>query len=157
MKEVNSTLTLDALKDTLEYKQQTGEFVWLVNRRCVKAGAVAGSVNHDGYIRIKLFGVQYFAHRLAWLYMTGKWPNKEIDHIDRIKNNNKWENLRETTHSENMQNRELKNKTGFSGISLHQYGKWQARIRKKGVRMHIGTFDTPEQANDAYIAAAKSM
>jgi len=153
MSNSNSTLTTDRLREMLTYDPTSGIFVWRLNRRRVRAGDIAGSVNHDGYVRIKVLGAQYFAHRLAWLYMTGEWPIDEIDHKDRKRDNNQWCNLRETDHIGNMQNRVLENASGFPGVSLHQYGGWQSRIRVQGVRKHIGTFESPQDAHKAYMDA----
>lgn len=157
MSNSNSTLTADRLREMLIYDPSSGIFIWRLNRRRVRAGDVAGSVNHDGYVRIKVLGAQYFAHRLAWLYMMGEWPVDEIDHKDRKRANNQWSNLRETDHSGNMRNRVLVNSSECLGVSLRQNGRWQSRIRYQGVRRHLGTFDTQQDAIKAYMDARSTI
>lgn len=111
-------LTQEHLKQHYNYNPLTGEFRRLIansNNSCV--GELAGYMD-NGYCKISLDGKQYKAHRLAFLYMTGRFP-KYIDHIDRNRSNNRWDNLREATHSENMRNASIRvdNKTGVKGVS----------------------------------------
>lgn len=97
-------LTHDRLKRLLAYNPETGEFTWNENRnRSAMKGDAAGAKGSTGYIAIFINGKYYAAHNLAWFYVHGYWPI-EIDHIDRIKTNNKIENLRECTRVENMRN-----------------------------------------------------
>jgi hypothetical protein len=97
-------LTLNRLKEVLHYDPASGDWKWLVRVAWrINAGGRAGTLNTLGYVAIKVDGTVYLAHRLAWFYMTGNWP-QEIDHIDRNKSNCRWANLRSVTHAENMQN-----------------------------------------------------
>ena len=96
--------SLDELKRAFRYESLTGDFFWLVDRSHVRAGAKAGSLLTCGYWRIRYGGEEYQAHRLAWLFMTGEWPNGPIDHHDLNKLNNSWSNLRLATPSLNNAN-----------------------------------------------------
>lgn len=143
-------LTQAQLKDVLSYDPDSGHFQWIVagKNQYQKYGSIAGSLKPNGYIDIKLFGTMYKAHRLAWFYMTGEWP-MFIDHINRVKSDNRWRNLRKCNHQQNMNNvgRYRNNKSGFKGVSLHKdTGKWQVQIRSKGGRMHLGIFEDIELA-----------
>jgi len=117
---------------------------------------VAGSLNGVGYIDIGIDGKIYRASRLAWLYMTGEWPQKTVDHENLLKIDNRWENLREAGASKNGANRrKLKNNTsGFKGVAVNR-GKWSASIRVGYKSIWLGRHDTPEEAHAAYMAAAK--
>lgn len=89
-------LTLKQLRDLLDYYPNKGYFTWKVDRTAgIKAGDVAGTKDKDGYIVIRVLGNKYKAHRLAWFYYYEKWPDKEIDHINRIRDDNRIGNLRE--------------------------------------------------------------
>ena len=153
-------LTRARLHDVLDYDSKTGEFRWRERvSRSVKAGDVAGLVNRDGYRRITIEGRKYPAHRLAWLYMTGKWCPLFIDHRDGNPSNNCWSNLRRATLSQNNANRRVhrNNKCGFKGVVRNQIGRWVASIYKNGRRYHLGCFATPQDAHAAYVAAARRL
>lgn len=148
------------LKKFLKYEPLTGDFRWLVYRNNqVKIGSVSGGNHPDGYIQIKLMGTMYLAHRLAWLYMTGEFPEFEIDHIDRDKSNNSWDNLRSATHSKNMRNFPIRkdNTSGKTGVCFYKSKrKWIARINNNNnKRITIGSFSVKQDAIDARIAAEK--
>lgn len=145
------------LRSVLSYDPETGEFVWLkkISKKVV-VGKVAGGVNVGGYIVIGIDGQPTYAHRLAWLYMTGKWP-KQLDHADGDRQNNRFSNLREANHAENIMNAKLfaTNVSGFKGVSWHRgAGKWQASIGLGGKSVYLGLHDTPQDAAAAYINAA---
>jgi hypothetical protein len=125
----------------------------------VRAGDVAGTVDFDRYRKIMIRGRQYRAHQLAWLYMTGKrWP-RVIDHRDRNPSNNRWDNLRRATVSQNNANRRRhrNNACGFKGVTRTEWGRWRASIYKDGRKHHLGIFATPEEAHAAYMAAARRL
>lgn len=144
----------EALKKLLIYEQDTGIFKWLISPSyAVKAGDMAGYVScHRGkrYIKIRYKGSNYFAHRLAWLYVYGKSPDNVIDHIDGNGTNNKINNLRSVTIFENCKNlkKYSNNSSGVTGVSWHKKsGKWSAQIRIKGRDIYLGLFDSiPEAA-----------
>ena len=153
-------ITQARLKDLLTYNSDTGDFRWNKNRSgSVRAGSKAGSLkgakHHDGYIVIKLDGVAYKAHRLAFLYMTGKFPD-QCDHKNRIRDDNRWDNLRNVSIKENNQNRGIRsdNRCGHTGISFHKVSKkWAARISLDGKEKHLGLFPSIDEA----ILARKSV
>jgi hypothetical protein len=151
-------LTAERLRELLHYDPSTGIFTWRV-RRCGRAlvGATAGSLNADGYVHIRVDGGRYKAHRLAVLYMTGEWPVRDVDHENLCRSDNRWNNLRRATRSQNCANsrRPRNNTSGFKGVSWHGAGKaWVARVMVKGESRYLGLFDTPEAAHAAYSAAA---
>lgn len=129
-------LTVDYLKSHLSYDPKTGFFIWLENGKpsnIVKKGARAGcKKKSSGYRVIGFFGSHIPEGRLAWLYMTGEWPALHVDHINGVKDDNRWENLRLATGSENQFNRGLskKNTSGFKGVHWHKRDRrWRVSIR----------------------------
>ncbi len=156
-------LTQERLKELLSYDPLTGVFLWRVKLSNKNPGDVAGCKKRV-YIVISIDDVIYRAHHLAWLYMTGEWPNPFVDHRDLNKHNNVWTNLREATKSQNMANVGIikSNKSGLKGVSRYRagesYGKpWQACIGKDGKSRHLGHFATKEEAHAAYVAAAENL
>jgi HNH endonuclease/AP2 domain len=155
-------VAIDRLKELLEYNHETGEFVRKVRRgRMGLVGSVAGTVNNKGYVIIEIDGRPYTAHRLAWMYMTGEDAPKDIDHIDRRKNNNAWSNLRLATNAENHHNRfepQRNNTSGYLGVTFHKASsKWMAIIKKHQIRHYLGLHETPEAAHEAYLAAKRKL
>lgn len=151
-------MTPARLRELLRYDQYTGEFVRLVDRQRYRAGTIAGSFDARGYLCIGLDGKTYKSHRLAWLYMTGAWPEQEIDHIDGDRSNNRFDNLRPATHEQNARNQKLRadNIARLKGVRLNG-ATWQARIRIAGRTVSIGEFDSPEMAHGAYVAKAQEI
>lgn len=137
------------------YDPVTGILTWRVDRSTwVKAGDVAGSIDGNGYVNIQISGTGYKAHRLAWLWVTSEWPKAEIDHINRIKDDNRWVNLREATHSQNTINISPRNRLLPRGVK-RKGRKFTAEIGKPN--LYLGTFDTPEEARAAYVVAAQDL
>lgn len=153
------SLTIDRLKCVLRYDEMSGHFFWLVHKSPrSKIGDKAGQYESGGYIRIKIDGVDYLAHRLAWLYTHGSWPESEIDHANRVRDDNRISNLREATPTQNKQNIGMKknNKSGFIGVSWDKNNnKWKAKIVVNYKAIQIGLFDDPEIASAAYLEAKK--
>lgn len=153
-------ITATRLRELLAYDPATGLFTWAANHgtKC-RAGEVAGSDHGKGYIQIQLDGRNYLAHRLAWLYVTGEWPSHGVDHKHGNRSDNRWDELRAATNSQNQQNlRKARSRslTGLLGVSRN--GKrWKSNITLNGVQKHIGTFDTPEQAHAAYIEVKRQQ
>jgi hypothetical protein len=116
--------------------------------------------HHDasnGYVKIRVEYRPYYAHRLAWFYMTKQWPDYDIDHINTIKTDNRFVNLREATRSQNVANRSFNknNKLGVKGVVKTKTGRFEARIRVNGKKQFLGTFKTVEAAASVYAAKAK--
>ena len=150
-------LSADRLRELLFYNDQTGQFTWLQARGRASVGKVAGHVDKDGYIIINIDEATYRAHRLAWLYQTGHWPEKFIDHIDGQRTNNTFSNLRECTQRENMQNiAPTKGKSLPTGVCKNG-NRYQAKIRRDGLPTLIGSFDSAEEASQAYLAARREF
>lgn len=163
MSERNSTLTQARLKSLLTYDAETGVFHWLQTqlRSKAKAGMLAGGLLKTGYWRIKIDGHTHKAHRLVWMYVHGRFPSAYLDHINGDTLDNRLINLREATNQENQQNikRAFKSSShGVLGASWNcQAEKWSARIKTEHKRVHLGYFDTAEQAGEAYINAKRVM
>ena len=154
-------LTQARLKEVLEYDPETGLFRWR-SYRCGRAlaGAVCGTDNGRGYLTIHIDLVHYKAHRLAWLYVHGRWPTHLIDHINGVKGDNRIANLREADDAVNSQNQrraQSHNKCGFLGVHKRESGRFRASIRVNWKLINIGTFDTPEAAHAAYVEAKRKL
>jgi len=149
-------LTAEELKRFLKYDEISGNFIRVLKVRRCNVGEIAG---HNGgrYIRISIHDIAYSAHRLAWLYMTGEFPDKYIDHKDANTHNNSWSNLREADPSSNRYNaKSSKNTTGFKGIWYNgERKKWESKIRIKGKCINLGRHINKEDAAKAYDDAAK--
>lgn len=152
----DSNLTAERLRELLSFDAETGLFTRLTstNRR-LKPGVVSGCVRSDGYILIGVDKSHYLAHRLAWLYVYGAWPN-EIDHANGIKSDNRLSNLRECSRQENCQNLAIRkdNKSGFVGVTYRpDLKKFAAELWVKKKKISLGLFKTAELASKAYTAA----
>ena len=143
------------LKEVLDYDRNTGLFKWKISigGRAV-VGQVAGNLHGSGYINIRVDGVTYPAHQLAWFYVYGEWA--QVDHENRIKSDNILSNLRKATTSQNMANRNVftNNELGVKGVRFHK-GSFEARIQVDKKSIYLGTHRTLEQAAKAYRDAAK--
>ena len=152
-------LTYERLRELLNYAPETGIFTRLVSvSPRSRAGMIAGALYSNGYLIITIDWRRYQAHRLAWLWMTKEWPRIQIDHIDTDRSNNRWGNLREATRSQNQANRRApsNNTSGIKGVSFWKAKKkWVAQITTQGKDYRLGFFDTPDEAREAYLAAAK--
>lgn len=145
----NEGLILEKLRKNLHYNPLTGEWTWLISQsNAIQAGRKAGAVTDRGYLRVRLHGVGYYSARLAWFYMTGEWPKEQIDHVNRDRLDDRWENLREASFGQNQMNTGLpsNNTSGIKGVSWRgQSQKWEARVSN----IYLGLFDTIEQAEAA--------
>lgn len=159
-------LTLERLKQVLHYNPETGIFTGLIARgkRTDCVGKVIGKYpNSHGYVLIVIDYIKYSAHHLAWFYMTGEWPkwgDAEVDHRNRNRADNKWENLRKFAHQKNSFNHpiEKNNTSGILGVSFDaQIKRWRPSISPNGRMKHLGRFDTIEEALSARIAADKTI
>lgn len=149
-------LTAEYLRSALNYNPDTGIFTWKVSTsNRVKVGDIAGSRRGDGYLQIMIQSRLHKAHRLAWLYVHGVWPEDQIDHINRNRIDNQISNLREVSHKQNNQNKGKagNNTSGHTGVCWHkQKSKWQTHIKHNRKRIHLGYFATIEEA----VAARKA-
>jgi len=153
-------ITHDELIEILRYEPETGDFIWLVNRGKAREGARAGNRQSGGYLQVRIRGRNYYAHRLAFLYVHKRWPSQHIDHINGIPYDNRIANLREATPGQNMHNsvKPKNNTSGYKGVSLEKRtGRWRASIKVNNKIRHLGTYDTPEEAYEAYKEAAKKL
>jgi hypothetical protein len=165
-------ITQKQVTDLLHYDPDTGAFTWrLRSREYFKddrswkiwntrfAGRKAGAEKHNktvSYLVIAIDGKTHYAHRLAWIYMVGSMPEKDVDHKDCNGLNNRWDNLRAATRSQNMANRRgRKNPTGIKGVIFCKRDNiYKVQIGKEGRYHHIGSYKTPELAQTAYSNAA---
>ncbi len=149
-------ITQARLKELLHYEPETGVFTWRLNTsNRVHVGDTAGYSDAEGYIVFRVDRVAYKAHRLAWLYVHGEFPQDQIDHVDRVKSNNAILNLRVVTCKQNKENTDTRsdNKSGFTGVTWHKRdSRWTAQIGHRRKLISLGYFDTPEEASAAYEA-----
>lgn len=146
-------ITKTRLTQLLDYCPKTGVFRWAVGRRGCSKGSIAGCLDKcSGYYVIKVDRVKYGAHQLAFIWMQGHSPN-EVDHINRVRNDNRWKNLRAATRSQNHANVSIPHKKSASGVRGVAFqplsGNWFAHIQFNGKRKHLGTFATVSEAAKA--------
>lgn len=156
-------LTHERLLELLHYEPESGVFTWRIAPRYrIYVGERAGNENRSRpeqpYRQIMLAGKNYRTGRLAWLYMTGAWPEKEIDHRNGNPLDDAWTNLRLATSTQNKANQKLRcdNKTGFKGVHRRRQ-RFYARANIGGKYRHLGMFSTAEEASDAYKAATLAI
>lgn len=153
-------LSQEDIKAILDYDPGTGVFRWKIQQsNSIKSGDVAGYID-DGYRKISIFGAEYKAHRVAWVWMTGEWPVDQVDHRNRDRSDNRWSNLRQATTAENKQNQKIykNNTSGLTGVTFDKKSKkWLARIGVCGVRKYLGSFDDASSAFAAYTVAKASL
>jgi hypothetical protein len=158
-------ITQEDLKKSVSYNPDTGEFIRLIAsgyRGRHKVGTKIGSLHRCGYVECMILGHRVLLHRLAFLYVTGKWPESEVDHIDGNRSNNAWSNLRQITHQANIQNQRKArgdNKSSkMLGCSFDKWsGKYVARIRSNGKYLNLGRFETAAEAHSAYLQAKRRL
>ena len=155
-------LTHARLLEVLDYNPLTGIFTWKINTgKKQLAGKQAGTVDPKGYITISIDGEKIRGHRLAWFYVYGVWPNKNIDHENGQHADNRIKNLRDITQRGNVHNQHKvrsDSKSGIKGVRFKEdKGKYQARIRVNGVEEHIGYYDTAEEAHQEYLIRKRQV
>lgn len=162
-------IPVETLREKFSYDPLTGIIIWRVKHaRPILSGWEAGCLAPSGYRLIRYCGKMYTSHRIAWAMTYGKWPTYEIDHINRIKNDNRIENLREATSKQQTANHSMKrhNTSGFRGVYLMGKDKrkkaprkkpWIARITIDGRVIGLGLYATPKEASEAYNKAAEQM
>lgn len=153
-------ITQAQLKELFDYDAETGNLVWKVDTGKKNfCGKIAGCIHPSGYRLIRIKGKLCRAHRLIWIYHYGTEPKEHIDHINGNGLDNRMENLREATRSENMQNIKKAHKNNSAGLmGAHKHKKkWRAEIRLNKMYIYLGTFDTPEEAHIAYLAKKREL
>lgn len=148
------------IKAWLDYSQEDGEFRW-IKRVAPKTtvGGIAGCINKRlGYRVISFAGRTLYAHRLAWFYVHGVWPN-QIDHINGVKTDNRIVNLRDVSDRVNKENKRVAQANSTSGLlgAIKHGGRWRARIHSAGADYSLGLFDKPEEAHAAYVDAKRRL
>lgn len=149
------------LNSILAYDPLSGILTWKNNRSNMIQGSIAGSINGSGYKTITINSKTFRIQRIIWIMMFGHIPEGFfIDHINGNPLDNRLENLRLATNSQNQQNRPApkNNTSGYRGVTWHKSAnKWMARICYKRKRITIGLFDNAEDAYKAYKEKAKNI
>lgn len=156
-------LTRERLQEALSYDSETGNFRWLKCHSGVSFGGVAGTIC-NGYVVIRIDGHGYAAHRLAWMYVHGSMPVGQIDHINRVKADNRIANLRDVSGFQNSWNKfqaQSNSSTGFRGVYKRRMPSgaysYRAKIRANGREIILGHFKSPEEASAAYLKAKNEL
>lgn len=165
MSEKEKLLTAERLRGLLNYDPETGIFTHKHANGRHSAGQATGFPEAHGYFRVSVDGREYRRCRLAWLYMTGSWPKEEIDHINANRADDRFINLREASRSmnaQNLRNPHKDNTHGLAGVMRFKKNsskkvRWTSQIMVKGKRYHLGVFDTPEAAHQAYLKAKREL
>jgi hypothetical protein len=152
-------LTVSRLKTLLSYDPKRGEFRWRVQRSPQRpVGSFAGVPRPDGRVVIRIDQILYLRSRLAWLYMRGRWPCREVDHRDLDHGNDRYRNLRLATRGQNEANKKPRRALIPKGVSFdYERGKYRAYIGGDRRRRSLGYFSSVEAAAAAYDVAAKRM
>lgn len=148
--------TYERARQVVDYNPDTGLFTRKIATRGSAAGKSMGCINREGYVIFMIDYRLYLAHRVAWVWMTGNWPTKHIDHINCKRSDNRWENLREATQSQNMINskKTSRNTSGYKGVFFDN-GRWRSVIQFEYRTVYLGSFKTPQEAHAAYCKAAR--
>jgi hypothetical protein len=154
--------TQDELKALYLYNPETGHFTHLKSRGKGRAGQTAGNVNANGYVEMRVMNRLFHAHRLAWLYMTGSFPEipLTVDHINGVRTDNRWGNLRVANWNQQSWNAPAHhhNKSGLKGAwPCRQTGRWVSMLQDGKRRIWLGRFDTAEEAHRAWVKAATEL
>jgi hypothetical protein len=171
-------LTYDRLIEVLAYEPTTGVFTWKRRpvgglfadlRACEAwngryAGKVAGGVSGLGHVSISIDGKQHWAHRLAFLWMTGGWPRGEVDHKNCVKTDNRWDNLRDVDGKVNRQNirTSARSKSADLPLGVYRHARlrktpYSASVANNGRTVFLGYHATAEAAHEAYLEAKRRL
>jgi hypothetical protein len=154
-------LTAERLREMLRYKPETGEWFWRKApvRTTIKVGDKAGTRDPNGRLIMCLDCRLHKGHRLAFLYMLGRWPVRDVDHRDGNPLNDAWPNLREATDSQNAMNKKRQaNSSGLKGVCWNKKaGRWQASIMIDNKAIYLGLFSTAEAAHAVYCEQATKL
>lgn len=150
-------ISQEQLKKVMAYDASTGVFTYRIDKGRHKAGNVAGWMDLHGYLNVMLFGKFYKLHRLAWLYVYGEIPKEGLDHINRVKTDNRISNLRIACSAKNSRNKRAayaSNKEGVLGVWFRKdRGVYTSQICIAGVKISLGCFVEREDAERAYLEA----
>jgi hypothetical protein len=152
-------ISFDDLKKIMSYDPESGNLLWLISRGKARIGSIAGCIYSDGYRVVTILGKRYRSTHLAFLLMTGNMPENIIDHIDLMKSNDRWKNLREANRSQNGANQKLqsRSKTRLKGVHKKRKRSWDSAIRHDGKTIYLGSFLCPAAAHFAYVVAAHKL
>jgi hypothetical protein len=159
MTKPKNDLTAEAVRRLFIYDPYSGLLQYRERGPRRPRGWFAGAKDpKSGYLRVQVGLRKYLVARLAWLWMTGHWPKDDVDHVDLDRSNNRWGNLRDATRSQNVANsgRRANNKSGFKGVTFKN-DRWRATIVVAGRCLHLGYFQTPEEAHEAYRTASQQL
>lgn len=148
--------SIDELKSMFDYNPETGALIWTKRlSNSTPVGKQVGSKDTKGRLRVQIRERTYAVHHICFAMYHGRWPLEQIDHINRVKTDNRIVNLREATNAQNARNRKhtKPNNSGYKGVCLH-HGRYMARIMINGVKKHLGMFSDPVEAAKAYDEAA---
>jgi len=150
------------LLERVSYDPETGIFRWANPLRCKSwVGKEVGSWDLYGYKTLRIYKRSYKLHRLAWLYMTGEWPAGDIDHINGVRHDNRWANLRDVSRKSNLENSNRAGSHKVSdlprGVAQAREGRYSAHISHFNKTIYLGVFYTPEEAGAAYKTAKKLL
>lgn len=157
------SLTHHRLLEVLAYNESTGVFTRIGGGWAPGIGKAAGTIERVKCARrvnIYIDSQRYRAHRLAWFFVHREWPSGDIDHIDGNPINNAIANLRCVNRSVNMENQRRArsdSKLGILGVSQRSQNSFQAEIGVRGVRHRLGSFDSAEEAHQAYLTAKRQL
>jgi len=142
-------LTFEEASRIFEYNEETGKLYWKerVHKR-IRVGQECGRLTDHGYRKVRAYGTEYYVHRIVWLIKTGEWPKNQIDHINHVRDDNRYHNLRDVSCQQNVHN------TYHSGIHKASRGNtYSANIAVNGRRLYLGNFPSAEIAQQAYMNA----
>jgi hypothetical protein len=151
-------LSAERLRELVKYDPETGIFTRrIATSNRIKVGDLVGSPMAIGYFEASIGGRRDTLHRFAWLYMTGEWPDGDIDHRDLDESNTRWGNLRCGSHAQNIANQKTRidTVTGVKGVCLdRRTGRFAAYVTINQRKIHLGMFESKEDAGNAYREAA---
>ena len=149
-------ITIDELRARVSYDPESGQFTWLHSEKCRPSwnsrfvGKKALCAPHsNGYLFGAIANQKLFAHRVAWALHHGQWPDGEVDHVNHDKTDNRISNLRVVQRTQNAMNlsKSKRNVSGVTGVFKHsQTGRWQAQIRVGRTSIHLGSFESFDDA-----------
>jgi hypothetical protein len=142
-------LDAEQIRAAIHYNPETGIFTRLTRASNMPPGSTAGTLDaKEGYVVVRVLGKRFLAHRLAWLYMTGNWPAQEVDHINRVRNDNRWENLRDVSRATNALNRRAvqANRQGCVYWDGRKGGRWYGMFSHKKQKYYAGSSRCRDEA-----------